>query len=54
MWVPCLQDFLIKWPLVFPMSDQKAITIAQLLAEQVILVHSVLEALMSDYGTNLL
>ena len=38
----------------FPYSDQKAVTIAQLLAEQVILVHGVPEALLSDRRTNLL
>ena len=37
-------DFLTKWPLVFPVSDQKSISIAQLLAEQVIPVHGVPKA----------
>ena len=52
--VVVFQDFLTKWPLVFPVSDQKAITIARLLAEKVIPVHGVPEALLSDRGTNLL
>ena len=47
-------DFLTKWPLVFPVSDQKSISIARLLAEQVIPVHGVPEALLSDHSTNLL
>ena len=50
--VVVFQDFLTKWPLVFPVSDQKAITIARLLAEKVIPVHGVPEALLSDRGTN--
>ena len=37
-------DFVTKWPLVFPVSAQKSISIARLLAEQVIPVHGVPEA----------
>ena len=48
------QDFLSKWPLVFAVADQKALTIAQLLVEKVIPMFGVPEALLSDRGTNLL
>ena len=48
------QDFLTKWPLVFPVSDQKATTLAKLLVEEVIPVFGVPEALLSDGGANLL
>lgn len=34
--VVVFQDFLTKWPLVYPVRDQKAITIAKLLVEEVI------------------
>jgi len=49
--VVVFQDFLTKWPLVFPVSDQKATTLAKLLAEEVIPVFGVPEALLSDRGT---
>ena len=52
--VVVFQDFLSKWPLVFPVPDQKAIRLARLLAEEVIPVFGVPEALLSDRGTNLL
>ena len=52
--VVVFQDFLTKWPLVFPVSDQKATTLAKLLAEEVIPVFGVPEALLSDRGANLL
>ena len=48
------QDFLTKWPMVFPVPDQKAIRIAHLLADEVIPNIGVPEALLSDRGTNLL
>ena len=48
------QDFLTKWPLVFPMPDQKSQRIAELLVGEVIPLFSVPEALLSDRGTNLL
>ena len=48
------QDFLTKWPLVFPLPDQKAIRIAKVLVEDVIPLFGVPEALLSDRGTNLL
>ena len=53
-YVVVFQDFLSKWPMVFPVADQKAITLAKLLVEQVIPFMGVPEALLSDRGTNLL
>ena len=52
--VVVFQDFLSKWPFVFPVHDQKAVCIARLLAEEVIPPVGVPEALLSDRGTNLL
>ena len=52
--VVVFQDFLTKWPLVFPVKDQKAITLAKLFVEEVIPTFGVPEALLSDRGTNLL
>ena len=48
------QDFLTKWPFVFPAPDQKAIRIVRLLTEEIVPVIGVPEALLSDHGTNLL
>ena len=48
------QDFLTKWPMVFPIPDQKAIRVAHLIAEEIIPMFGVPEALLSDRGTNLL
>ena len=48
------QDFLSKWPLVFPVPDQKAIRLARLLVEEVVPMFGVPEGLLSDRGTNLL
>ena len=53
-YVIVFQDFLTKWPLVFPAPDQKAIRIARLVAEEVVPMFGVPEALLSDRGTNLL
>ncbi len=33
--VVIFQDFLTKWPVVFPVKDQKAITLAKLLIEEI-------------------
>jgi len=46
--VVVFQDFLTKWPMVFPIPDQKAIRIAHLLADEVIPTIGVPEALLSD------
>ena len=51
--VVVFQDFIIKFPLVVPIQDQKAIRIARLLVE-VVPLFGVPEALLSDRGTNLL
>ena len=48
------QDFLSKWPLVFPTPDQKAVRIVKLLVEEVVPIFGVPEALLTDRGTNLL
>ena len=48
------QDFLTKWPMVFPFPDQKTRRIVRLLAEEIIPLFGVPEALLSDRGTNLL
>lgn len=48
------QDFLTKWPFVFPMPDQKAIRIVKILVEEIVPIFGVPEALLSDRGTNLL
>ena len=48
------QDFLTKWPFIFPAPDQKAIRIVRLLAEEIVPVIGVPDALLSDRGTNLL
>ena len=53
-YVIVFQDFLTKWPLVFPAPDQKAIQIARLVAEEVLPMFGVPECLLSDRGTNLL
>lgn len=53
-YVLVLQDFLTKWPFVFPMPDQKTTRIVKILVEEVIPVIGVPEALLSDRGTNLL
>ena len=48
------QDFFTKWPMVYPVPDQKALRIAQLFAEEIVPFFGVPEALLSDRGTNLL
>ena len=53
-YVLVFQDFLTKWPLVFPMPDQKSQRIVELLVNEVIPLFGVPEALLSDRGTNLL
>ena len=52
--VVVFQDFLTKWPLVFPVPDQKAVRLVKLLTEEVIPLFGVPEALLSDRGTNLM
>ena len=52
--VVVFQDFLTKWPMVFPVPDQKAVRLVKLLTEEVIPLFGVPEALLSDRGTNLM
>ena len=52
--VVVFQDFLSKWPFVFPVPDQKAIRLARLLVEEVVPMFGVPESLLSERGTNLL
>ena len=49
-----IQDFLTKWPWVFPMPDQKTSRIVDILVENIIPMCGVPEVLLSDRGTNLL
>ena len=48
------QDLFTKWPMAFPTPDQKAERIARLLAEEVVPLCGVPEALLSDKGTTIL
>ena len=48
------QDLFTKWPMVYATPDQKAMRIAKLLAEEIVPMFGVPEALLSDCGTNLL
>ena len=43
-------DYLTKWPEVFPVSDQSAATIANLLVEEVVSQHGVPSEVLSDHG----
>ena len=52
--VVVFQDFLTKWPMVFPVPDRRALRLAKLLAEEIVPVFGVPEALLSDRGANLL
>ena len=52
--VVVIQDLFTKWPLVYPVPDQKALRIAKLIAEEVVPMFGVPECLLSDRGTNLL
>ena len=52
--IVAFQDFLTKFPLMYPVPDQKASHLARLLAEEVIPLFGVPEHLLSDRGTNLL
>ena len=52
--VVVFQDYFTKWPLVYPVPDQKATRLVELLTKKVIPFFGVPEALLSDRGTNLL
>ena len=43
-------DYLTKWPEVFAISDQTALTIAKLLVEQIVCRHGAPAQLFSDCG----
>ena len=53
-YIVVFQDFLTKWPLVYPVPDQKAVWLARLVAEELLPQFGVPKALLSDRGTNLL
>ena len=53
-YVVCFVDYLTKWVEAFPMSDQRADTIARLFVEHVVCRHGVPEQLLSDRGANFL
>ncbi len=48
------QDFLTKWPIVYPIPDQKSQRIAEILVQDIIPFFGVSESLLSDRGANLL
>ena len=48
------QDLYTKWLMAFPTPDQKTEWIARLLAEEIVPLFGIPEALLSDRGTNLL
>ena len=52
--VVVFQDMLTKWPMVFPVPDQKTERLVKLLCEEVVPMFGVPEALLSDRGANLL
>ena len=52
--VVVFQDMLTKWPMVFPVPDQKTEHVTRLLCEEIVPMFGVPEALLSDRGTNLL
>ena len=49
-----IQDFLTKWPWVFPIPDQKTSRIVEIFVQEIIPMCGVPECLLSDRGTNLL
>ena len=49
--VVVIQDLFTKWPLVFPVPDQKASRIARLIAEEVVPFFGVPESLLSTTTT---
>ena len=52
--VAVIRDLFTKWPMVFPVPDQRALRIAKLIAEEVVPIFGVPDCLLSDRGTNLL
>src|ERR1700722_10021353 len=43
-----ITDYFTRWPIALPMKDQKALTIATLLVEEVFCVHGFPSTLLSD------
>lgn len=48
------QDFLTKWPLIFPVPDQKSLHLVRLFAEELVPMFGIPETLLSDRESNLL
>ena len=48
------QDYLTKWPMVYPIPDQKSERIAKIIVNEIIPFFGVPECLLSDRGANLL
>ena len=53
-YVVVFQDFLSKFPLVFPVPDQKTNRLVRLLVDHVVPLFGVPEAVLFDHGANLL
>lgn len=53
-YVLVFQDFLTKWPMAYPIPDQKSQRIADILVREVVPFFGVPENLLSDRGANLL
>ena len=53
-YVLVIADYLTKWVEAYPMKDQKALTIARILAEKFIPTHGVPKEILSDRGANFL
>ena len=54
IYVVVFLDYLMKWVEAFPVTDQRAETVARLLVEEVICHHGAPERLLSDRGANFL
>ena len=52
--VVVFQDMFTKWPMVFPVPDQKTGRIVRLLCEEIVPLFGVPESLLTDRGANLL
>ena len=52
--VVVFQDYFTKWPMVYPVPDQKTTRLVELLTKEVVPFFGVPEALLSDRGTNFL
>jgi len=52
--VMVFQDMLTKWPMVFPVPDQRSVKIARLLCKEIVPLFGVPEVHLFNQGTNLL